>query len=174
MSTEDLESAVQQLFPEQGKNALAAALGIDPSTLWRYAQRGRVPGPVRAAVASWIILKSDYEIVPPASPCAVGALEELAERADPGIRRRSGLLGIELAAFVIFGGMWKSKTALMLGIDYSTVWRQIANDNIQGPVMAAFRAWLLLKCLGRDIPETEKKPKPQKMPKYARLLLEDE
>lgn len=178
MSTGDLESAVQQLFPEQGKNALAAALGIDPSTLWRYAQRGRIPGPVSAAVAAWLILKRDFDLDPPALPCSTREIEELAEMADPGIRRRSGLLGIEAAASVVFGDGWKGRLAAALGVDYSTIWRQITAANIQGPVMAAIRAWIVLKRLGGTLPaastESPAGGRRRPMPKYARLLLEDE
>ncbi len=174
MNTEDLESAGQLLFPEQGKNALAAALGIDPSTLWRYAQRGRIPGPVSAAVAAWLVLKRDFDLDPPAEPCSAREIEELAEMADPGIRRRSDLLGIEAAASVVFGDGWKGRLAAALGIDYSTLWRQITAGNIQGPVMAAVRAWTVLKRLGAPDPVPPGKPARRAMPKYARLLLEDD
>jgi hypothetical protein len=175
MTGEDLEAAEQLLFPVSGKGALSAALGIDPSTLWRYVQRGRVPGPVRAAVASWVVLKRDFQLDPPPAPCSVREIEELAEMADPGIRRRSGLLGIEAAASVVFGEAWKGRLAAALDISYSTIWRQIADDNIQGPVMAAVRAWVVLKRLGGEIPATTSPGKPKSaMPKYARLLLEDD
>lgn len=178
MTGEDLEAAEQLLFPVSGKGALSAALGVERTTLWRYAQRGKVPGPVMAAVSAWIVLKRDFDLDPPATPCSVREIEELAEMADPGIRRRSGLLGIEAAAFVVFGEKWKSQTAAALGVDYSTVWRQIINENIQGPVMAAFRAWVVLRRLGGTIPAgSERMPKKstkKPVPKYARLLLEDD
>lgn len=177
MSTEELESAVQQLFPTQGKSALAAALGIDPSTLWRYAQRGRIPGPVTAAIAAWLVLKRDFDLDPPVEPCSTREIEELAEMADPGIRRRSGLLGIEAAAFVVFGDGWKGRLAAALDVDYSTIWRQITAGNIQGPVMAAIRAWVVLKRLGGTIPSTgvrQVQTRKRAMPKYARLLLGDD
>jgi hypothetical protein len=175
----DLEEAEQVLFPSSGKSAMAVALGVDPSTLWRYAQRGKIPGPVQAAVASWLALKRDFDIDPPSEPCSTRDIEELAELADHGIRRRSGLLGIEAAASVVFGEAgWKPKLAAALGVDYSTVWRQIVNDNVQGPVMAAIRAWLVLKLFGAEPPirasgnpgTKAKRP----MSKYARLLLEDD
>jgi predicted DNA-binding transcriptional regulator AlpA len=177
MNAEDLESASQLLFPEQGKNALAAALGIDPSTLWRYAQRGRIPGPVSAAVASWLVLKRDFDLAPPAEPCSTRDIEELAEMADPGIRRRSGLLGIEAAASVVFGDAWKGKLASALGVDYSTIWRQITSENIQGPVIAALRAWTVLKRLGGSLPGNPAdapRSTRRQTSKYARLLLEDD
>jgi hypothetical protein len=177
MNAGDLESVGQQLFPEQGKNALAAALGVDPSTLWRYVQRGRIPGPVGAAVAAWLVLKRDFDLAPPAEPCSTREIEELAEMADPGIRRRSGLLGIEAAASVVFGDGWKGRLASALGIDYSTIWRQITSENVQGPVMAAIRAWIVLKRLGGSLPcEPAGAPRGRRrpMPKYAKLLLEDD
>lgn len=174
MTGDDLEAAEQLLFPIAGKGALAAALGIERTTLWRYAKRGKVPGPVSSAVASWIVLKRDFDIAPPAAPCSVGELEELAEMADPGIRRRSGLLGIEAAALVVFGDRWKSRAAAALGVDYSTIWRQIVSKNVQGPVMASFRAWLVLRRLGAALPSGEGAPKRRSVPKYARLLLEDD
>ncbi|NTF23619.1 hypothetical protein G6L37_35180 [Agrobacterium rubi] len=178
MTSDDFEAAEQLLFPINGKGALSAALGVDPSTLWRYVQRGKVPGPVQAAVAAWLVLKRDFDIDPPASPCSVREIEEIVELADPGIRRRSGLLGIEAAAFVVFGEKWKSQTAAALGIDYSTIWRQIVNDNIQGPVMASFRAWVVLRRLGGTIPakgsEAPAKVARRQTSNYARLLLEDD
>ncbi len=177
MSTEELESAVQQLFPTLGKNALATALGIDPSTLWRYAQRGRIPGPVSAAIAAWLVLKRDFDLDPPEEPCSTREIEEMAEMTDPGIRRRSGLLGIEAAAFVVFGDGWKGRLAAALGVDYSTIWRQITAGNIQGPVMAAIRAWVVLKRLGGTLPDNSSdvpRVRCKSMPKYAKLLLEDD
>lgn len=178
MSTIDLEAAERVLFPSSGKSALSAALGVDPSTLWRYAQRGKIPGPVQAAVAAWLVLKQEFDLDPPTEPCSTRDIEELAEMADRGIRKRSGLLGIEAAASVVFGEAgWKTKLSSSLGVDYSTVWRQIVNDNVQGPVMAAIRAWLVLKLLGAEPPipavKPEKKTK-RPMSNYARLMLEDE
>lgn len=174
MTGTDLEAAEQLLFPGAGKGALAAALGVERTTLWRYAKRGKLPGPVSAAVAAWTTLKRDFDISPPPAPCSMGELEEMAEMADPGVRRRSGLLGIEAAAFVVFGDKWKSKSAAALGIDYSTLWRQIINDTVHGPVIAAFRAWLVLKRMGVDLAAADSVPQNKRRPKYARLLLEDD
>ena len=114
-------------------------------------------------------------MAPPPKPCQAGDLDEMVELASPGIRKQSGLSGIEAAAFLVFGEGWKGSLAQCLGIDASTLWRQITNDNVSGPVTAAVRAWLLIWRITGERPATPQKqgktPK-RKIPAYARLLLD--
>jgi hypothetical protein len=174
MTPEDLESAVHLLFPVNGKSSMAVALGVDSSTLWRYAHRGKIPGPVSVAVSAWLVLKCDFSLDPPSSPCELRELEELAEMVAPGVRKQSGLLGVEAAAFAVFGAGWKTKLSSALGVDYSTIWRQVTSGNIHGPVMASVRAWLVLKRIAGVVPISEERSKPKLRSNYARLLLEDD
>lgn len=181
MTPSELQSAVDELFPVSGKGSFADALGVDPSTQWRYQQRGIVPGPVVAAVNAWLRLARECELSPPSKPGTVSELDALVEMARPGIRKESGLSGIEAAAFLVFGAGWKKTLYLALGVDASTLWRQIVNDNVSGPVMAAVRAWVVLRRLtdsgplpeaepAADNPGTKPKPRRKRMPTYARLL----
>jgi hypothetical protein len=170
-----LESAEQELFPRAGKGAFAAALGIDPATLWRYGRKESLPGPVAATIEAWLRLRREQGVTPPAKPCSMDTIQELAEMAVPGTLQESGLLGVQAAAFAVFGHKWKAPLTAALGIDYSTLWRQIIAGNVQGPVMAALRAWLVIKRLSGDTPQPMQtsKPKKKSVPKYARLLLDD-
>lgn len=36
---------------------------------------------------------------------------------------------------------WQTRLAALLGIDRSTLWRQIENDMVSGPVVAAVKCW---------------------------------
>lgn len=36
---------------------------------------------------------------------------------------------------------WQAKLAALLGIDRATLWRQITNDSVSGPVAAAVHCW---------------------------------
>jgi hypothetical protein len=179
MTPDELDRAVEELFPGNGKGAFADAVGIDPSTAWRFHERGRVPGPVAAVVSAWLVLSRKHGLVPPPKPFGPADLDELVEVAAPGMRKKSGLSGVEAAAFVVFGEGWKTKMRLGLGVDASTLWRQLAAGNPSGPLMAAVRAWLVIwrlegglpeACLPREIPRLKRK---KKAPTYARLLLED-
>lgn len=177
MTPYELQSAADELFPETGKGTLADALGVDYSTSWRYLQRDTVPGPVGAAVKVWLRLKRDFDLPPPSKPCDMRDLDELVELANPGIRSKSGLSGIEAAAFLVFGDGWKKSLSACLGIDASTLWRQVVNDNVSGPVTAAVRGWLVLWRLGGGAPQAVEKRdrkggKSRKIPTYARLLLD--
>lgn len=173
-----LERAEQELFPMSGKGAFAAALGVDPATLWRYGDRGHLPGPVAAAIEAWRVLRSEQGITPPAKPCSAETIQELADMAVPGTLQESGLLGVQAAAFALFGQTWKTPLAAALGVDYSTLWRQIKAGEVPGPVMAALRAWLVIKRTTGVSPEPLRNPKPKikkkPAPKYARLLLDDD
>ena len=54
------------------------------------------------------------------------------------------LTGEELKQFGIktFGARgWQTKLAARLGIDRTTLWRQIENNAVSGPVAAAVRCW---------------------------------
>lgn len=174
----DLHAAEEELFPLTGKGAFAAALGVNASTLWRNAKREQPQGPVACAIKAWLILKRDFDILPPATPGSIRDIEEMAEMVSPGVRQRSGLLGFEAAAFVVFGDGWKGKLAAALGMDYSAIWRQIDSGNIKGPVLAAMRAWLVLSRIGGEPPAQAERtprrvPRRRPIPTYARLLLDD-
>ncbi|MCZ7860935.1 hypothetical protein O9X98_05915 [Agrobacterium salinitolerans] len=176
MTPIELQRAVSELFPENGKGTFADALRVDYTTTWRYSQRELVPGPVAAAVSAWMLLSREYDIAPPSKPCETRDFDEMVELASPGTRKQSGLSGIEAAAFLVFGDGWKRSLSLCLGIDASTLWRQIVHDNVSGPVAAAVRGWLLIWRLTGEAPQlpqkpTSKSPK-KKMPAYARLLLD--
>jgi len=55
MTGEELKAAAIRLFGERGwQSALASALGIDRTQVWRYVTTGRVPNPVAAAVQCWL------------------------------------------------------------------------------------------------------------------------
>ncbi|MCV9964789.1 hypothetical protein OIU34_23130 [Pararhizobium sp. BT-229] len=175
MTPIELQRAAGELFPENGKGTLADALGVDYSTSWRYYQRETVPGPVAAAVTAWLRLSLDFDLTPPSKPCEMRDLDEMVELASPGIRKQSGLSGIEAAAFLVFGDGWKRSLAQCLSIDASTLWRQIVHDNVSGPVAAAVRAWLLIWRLTGErpvVPSKPEKPSKKKVPTYARLLLD--
>jgi hypothetical protein len=176
MSPAELQRAVSELFPENGKVTLADALGVDYSTSWRYYHRETIPGPVAAAVTAWLKLSRGFDIAPPSKPCEAGDLDRMVDLVRPGIREQSGLPGIEAAAFLVFGDDWKRNLAQCLSIDASTLWRQLVHDNVSGPVAAAVRGWLLIWRLTGEVPQVPQKRNSKsakkKMPTYARLLLD--
>lgn len=51
---------------------------------------------------------------------------------------------VEQKAKALFGENWKHALARSLGVNYSTLWRQMSQDNIPGPVIAAVKAWTVL------------------------------
>jgi len=56
VSGDELKAAAIEIWGERGwVTALATALGVDRSQVWRYIHGGtKVPGPVEAAVKCWI------------------------------------------------------------------------------------------------------------------------
>lgn len=191
MIPEQLESACLELFGESWKSAMVDALGIDASTRWRYLQRAEVPGPVHAAVVAWLYLSRTMRIGPPDTPDGPFRFV-LAENPAEGFSEE--LDSIEAAAALLFGKKWKRPLCKALGIDTSTLWRQMNAPEPPGPIVAAIRAWLLIKRLAGLSPPFEvdsytQVPLPveeqayrhlpvaaktRKSPKYARLLTEPE
>jgi hypothetical protein len=54
VSGDDLKAQAVAWFGERGwQTKLAALLGVDRVTVWRYIQNDMVPGPVAAAVRCW-------------------------------------------------------------------------------------------------------------------------
>ncbi|MTH95158.1 hypothetical protein [Roseibium sp. RKSG952] len=51
---------------------------------------------------------------------------------------------VEQKARALFGENWKHALARSLGVNYSTLWRQMSQNNIPGPVVAAMKAWIVL------------------------------
>ncbi|MBY3433686.1 hypothetical protein HFN89_05935 [Rhizobium laguerreae] len=175
MTPVELQRAASELFPDTGAGTLADALGVDYTTTWRYFQRETVPGPVAAAITAWLQLSRQFEIAPPRKVCDTQEFDRLVELISPGTKEKSGLSGIEAAAFLVFGENWKGKFCQCAKIDASTLWRQIVNDNVSGPVSAAMRAWLMIWKLTGQAPQVSaspKRPAKKKMPTYARLLLD--
>lgn len=55
MTGEELKQAGIRLHgPAKWQTAMAKALGIDRTQIWRYVTNDRVPGPVAAAVEAWL------------------------------------------------------------------------------------------------------------------------
>ena len=57
MTAAELIRAGERLYGPKWKAPLARALGVDASTLWRYLQEDRIPGPVAAAVSCWLLTR---------------------------------------------------------------------------------------------------------------------
>ena len=54
MTGEELKNIAINFWGERGYvNALALALGVDRTQVWRYIRGNTIPGPVRAAVIAW-------------------------------------------------------------------------------------------------------------------------
>lgn len=51
---------------------------------------------------------------------------------------------VEQKAKALFGENWKHALACSLGVNYSTLWRQLSQNNLPGPVIAAVKAWTVL------------------------------
>lgn len=68
MNADFVEDAAMELFGENLKSKLPAAMGRDESTLRRQGYRNAIPGPVKAAVAAWLILGRKFWVLPPYSP----------------------------------------------------------------------------------------------------------
>ena len=56
MTAQELSDAAKTLFGREGySHALAKALKVSPSQVWRYLNgRNPIPGPVEAAVECWL------------------------------------------------------------------------------------------------------------------------
>lgn len=69
MTGSDLKSAAIELYGERGWiSALASALHVDRTQVWRYVNaRTPVPGPVQAAVECWLDRRRETQ-KSPASP----------------------------------------------------------------------------------------------------------
>lgn len=176
MTPQELESAGERLFGENWKGLIADALGIDASTRWRMFQKDKVPGPVAAAVNSWLTLHGAFRILPPLKPLgpyrSEGALAL-------GLVTEDYRLNVPLIAEAIFGEHWKTALSARLGISHSTLWRQMEADEYPTQVVAALRAWQLLSVLTGAIPalssteepiEAPAPAKKRKQSKYARLM----
>lgn len=142
-----LEEAAVELFGESWKGRLAAALGRDGSTTRRQGYRDVVPGPVRAAVIAWLVLRRGFSILPPDIPdgpfrSAISNLE-----IEPG-----GTVDVVTTAELLYGDKWKLRMAEALGIDRTSLWRILASGEAPGPVLAALRAWLLIYRFARIVP----------------------
>lgn len=101
---------------------------------------------------------------------------------------------LEVIAGRLFGQHWRGALARALGVDYTTLWRQVSGDRIPGPVQSAVRAWQLLYDLqglrpppepgqpflppGSDTSAYAGKPKKPKRNKkitaYARAMLDED
>lgn len=58
MTAEEFQAAGVELYGKRWKVPMARALGIDPSSVWRFATgQGPIPGPVGAAVRCFMIVK---------------------------------------------------------------------------------------------------------------------
>lgn len=176
MTPGELESAGEKLFGENWKGLITDALGIDASTRWRMLQRGKIPGPVAAAVTSWLVLHRAFGILPPIQPQGpfrASDGNDLTHSAnDEG-------LDIRQMAEYVFGEHWKTALSDHLGVNYSTLWRQMDAGEYPAPVIVALRAWKLLRDLDLSIPNQELKAvstenqaasKKSKSSKYAKLM----
>lgn len=175
MTPHELESAGERLFGENWKGLIADALGIDASTRWRMLQRGKVPGPVAAAVTSWLVLHGAFGILPPFKPMGPYRSED---GKDLGLISEDDSLDIGQMAESIFGEHWKTALSEHLGVNYSTLWRQMDAGEYPAPVIVALRAWQLLFDLEEPIPSPESKAETEKQTstkkskgsKYAKLM----
>lgn len=176
MTPGELESAGEKLFGENWKGLIADALGIDASTRWRMIQRGKIPGPVAAAVSSWLVLHGAFGILPPVQP--YGPFRT-SEGSDLSLTPKDDCLNIGEMAEYIFGEHWKTALSDHLGVNYSTLWRQMDAGEYPPPVIVALRAWQLLRDLDQSIPnqeanvtstEEQTSSKKSKDSKYAKLM----
>lgn len=55
MTADELKAIAVEIWGERGWiTALASALGVDRTQIWRYINGNVIPGPVQAAVRCWI------------------------------------------------------------------------------------------------------------------------
>lgn len=55
MSGDEMIKAAVALFGERGHiTALASALGVDRTQVWRWAKLREIPGPAAAAITCWL------------------------------------------------------------------------------------------------------------------------
>jgi hypothetical protein len=90
---------------------------------------------------------------------------------------------VEAIAKRLFGERWKAALARALGVEFTTLFRQVKEDRISGPVACALNAWdLILKTQnllppaapGGEWRKADPATKPKKLTSYAKAMLEDD
>lgn len=140
-----LESAGEEIFGQKWKGKLSRALGMDASTLWRHLNKEDVEGPIKAAVTGWLLLYRAFHVLPPEKPEEPFRQEThdtlpLTEQIRP---QGFDATFIEELGPDLFGKKWKLPLAAALGVNPSTLWRQMSEGGLSPQVVAAMRSWEL-------------------------------
>jgi transposase-like protein len=90
---------------------------------------------------------------------------------------------VEAIAKRLFGERWKAALARALGVEFTTLFRQVKEDRISGPVACALKAWdrilttqnlLPPAAPGEEFRDAANAKKHKKLTSYAKAILEDE
>jgi len=89
---------------------------------------------------------------------------------------------VEAIAISLFGKGWKKELPVALGLNFTTLWRQLNENRVSGPVESTLRAWKLIHETqglippvepGKPFRQTPASKKPPKLTSYAKAMLDD-
>lgn len=141
MNADFFKDAAKELFGENWKSRLPAAIGRDVSTLRRQGYRSSIPGPVQAVVVAWLILRREFWVLPPSFPEA--PFTSIMTGTEVPLEDEI-IADVSVAGRRLFGESWKTPMADALGVDRTSLWRAVSAKAASAPILAAIRAWLLI------------------------------